>query len=364
MQVLKLEVFQYRNLGDAETVFAPGTNIFVGRNGQGKTNLLEAIYLLGYGKSFRTANPRECIRHGLGECRVDGVVQHGSISRTLQVLIGAGEKKLLIHGKTVTLEEFLGSLHISAFTSEHLNIVRGASAERRAFLDRAMVTIYPGHVRRLAAYSRALKQRNRVLAVGRDSRAAPDEGLLDSWDETLVREGAPVVRDRLSYVHRMKLELPSGLFGAESLKFHYTSVLPDDQPGIPEIEEAFRQRLARSRSNDTRVGFTTVGPHRDDLKVFLNGKPLADFGSAGQQRSSLLSLYFAQMEIHRKVHGFYPVFLVDDVEAELDDARLRAFIVYLSDRTQTFLTTAKEGLLPVVDAPMRRFEIVDGSVSG
>lgn len=364
MQVLKLEVFQYRNLDDAETAFSPGTNVFVGRNGQGKTNLLEAIYLLGYGKSFRTSNPRECIRHGLGECRVQGVVANGATERALQVRIGSTEKKLFIYGKGVPLDEFLGSLHVSAFTSEHLNIVRGPAAERRAFLDRAMVTIYPGHVRRLAAYGRALKQRNRVLALARNGISPLDETLLASWDETLVREGAPVVRDRLSYVERLKTELPPGLFGADALKFHYTSVLRHEAAAIGEIEAQLRTRLEEARRNDLRLGFTTVGPHRDDLRIFLNGKPLADFGSAGQQRSSLLSLYFAQMEIHRKVHDFYPVFLVDDVEAELDDSRLKTFIEYVSDRTQTFLTTAKESLLPVLERPMRRFEITTGKVSG
>lgn len=363
MRVLKLQVFQYRNLHDAQTEFSPGANVFVGRNGQGKTNLLEAIYLLGYGKSFRTANPRECIRHGQDECLVEGLVEHGAVSRTLQVRITRTDKKLLIYGKAAPLDEFLGSLHVSAFTSEHLDIIRGAPAERRAFLDRAMITLYPGHVRHLAAYGRALKQRNRLLA-GRDPRPLVDEELLGTWDETLVREGAPVMRDRGAYVRRMKGELPEGLFGAETLKFHYVSVPRDEDAGIAEIEEQFRARLLEARAQDLRLGFTTIGPHRDDLKLFLDGKPLAQFGSAGQQRSSLLSLYFAQMEIHRKVHEFYPVFLVDDVEAELDDARLRAFIQYLSDRTQTFLTTAKESLLPVVDGRMRRYEIAGGTVSG
>ena len=125
----------------------------------------------------------------------------------------------------------------------------------------------------------------------------------------------------------------------------------------------FRERLRAARSTDERRALTTIGPHRDDLKLILNGKSLADFGSAGQQRSSLLALYFAQMEIHCKNQGFYPVFLMDDVEAELDNERLQAFLDHLSQRTQTFLTTAKARVLPSMPEGARRFRVHEGTIT-
>jgi DNA replication and repair protein RecF len=161
----------------------------------------------------------------------------------------------------------------------------------------------------------------------------------------------------------MKAELPESMFGAEALKIHYVSGTASETSSVKEIEEQFRARLTQSRNMDIRVGFTTAGPHRDDLNIYLNGRSLARFGSAGQQRSSLLSLYFAQMEIHRKTRGFHPIFLVDDVEAELDDLRLKTFVDYLSERTQTFLTTAKESLLPEISGDIRRFEVDAGRVA-
>ena len=131
----------------------------------------------------------------------------------------------------------------------------------------------------------------------------------------------------MRYVEQMKEELPQGLFGAEALKMHYLSTITCRRAAmLPQIEDAFRQRLLQARIDDQKTGYTSVGPHRDDLKLYVNGKSLVDFGSAGQQRSSLLSLYFSQMEIHRKIHGFYPVFLVDDAEAELDKQRLDTFL--------------------------------------
>jgi DNA replication and repair protein RecF len=362
VQLLKLRVFQYRNFTQQEIQFSPGVNLLVGGNGQGKTNLLEAVYFLGYGKSFRTAIPRECIQHGHNQCRIGGTIGEGEIVRELHVAISPSEKKLFISGKAAFLDEFAGNLHVLAFTNEHLAIVRGGPKERRAFLDRAMITLFPGHLRLLASFGRAVKQRNRMLSAARASGKEIDSRLVDSWDEALIQEGSRIAWNRSRYVDELKKELPAGLFGAEEIKIHYLSTLPDLNEGLPAIADKYRERLLQARSADEKSGFTSVGPHRDDLKLFMNGKTLADFGSAGQQRSCLLSLFFSQMEIHRKHHGFYPVFLVDDAEAELDEKRLRTFLDYLAERTQTFLTTAKESFLPRIAGKTSRFLIQAGSV--
>jgi DNA replication and repair protein RecF len=163
-------------------------------------------------------------------------------------------------------------------------------------------------------------------------------------------------------VQRLKAAVQPGLFGAEELKMHYLSTVSSASPDAKTIEEAFRRQLSLRRSADLRNGATSVGPHRDDLKLYAGGKSLADYGSAGQQRSCLLSLYFAGMEIHRREHGFYPVFLMDDVEAELDSRRLQAFLGYLAERTQTFLTTAKESFLPSLPGPVHRYEVTAGAI--
>lgn len=362
MQLRKLRVFQYRNFSQQEIQFSSGVNLLVGGNGQGKTNLLEAIYFLAYGKSFRTTIPRECIQHGEKECHIGGTINEGDIIRDLHVVVSPLDKRLFISGKAASIDEFAGNLHVLAFTNEHLAIVRGGPKERRAFLDRAMITLYPGHLHLLANFGRAVKQRNRLLSAARDCGSAVDRKLLDSWDETLIREGSRIAWNRSRYVDELKKELPAGLFGSEEIKIHYLSSVPDANEGLPAIADKYRGRLLQTRNLDEKTGVTSVGPHRDDLKLFMNGKTVADFGSAGQQRSCLLSLIFAQMEIHRKHRGFYPLFLVDDAEAELDEARLRTFLDYLSERTQTFLTTAKESFLPHIAHTTTRFLIQAGTV--
>jgi len=209
-----------------------------------------------------------------------------------------------------------------------------------------------------------LKQRNGILSSSRDGRSQIDKNLLDSWDEALAGPGTRILWNRLRYTEMMKEELPQGLFGTDMLKMHYVSTVPTEgSDAPPQIERRFRERLLQTRENDLRTGFTSAGPHRDDLKLYVNGKSLADFGSAGQQRSNLLALYFSQMEIHRKIHGYYPIFLVDDAEAELDHQRLHTFLNYLSQRTQVFLTSAKEFLLSAVPQDTRVFSVKSGVVN-
>jgi DNA replication and repair protein RecF len=363
MRITRLNLFHYRNIEELEIVPSNGTSLFSGLNGQGKTNLLESIYLLAYGRSFRTANPKDCIQHGQQECRVEGTVEQGSLQRNLRVSITRSEKRLFLHGKPVTLDQFAGNLHLLAFTHEHLNVVRGSPADRRAFLDRAMISLYPGHIGCLAAYGRALKQRNKILSPERNGTRSIDEVLLDSWDEAIIKPGARILDNRLRYVEQMKKELPQGLFGSEALKMHYLSTIDTDNLELAGIEDSFRRHLQQARINDLRTGYTSIGPHRDDLKLYVNGKSLVDFGSAGQQRSGLLTLYFSQMEIHHKMNGFYPVFLVDDAEAELDEQRLNAFLKYLSQRTQTILTSAKKFLLSAIPENTAHFRVHNGGIS-
>jgi DNA replication and repair protein RecF len=225
VRITRLRLFHYRNISDLEIFPSAGTSLFSGRNGQGKTNLLESIYLLGYGKSFRTSVPKNCIQHGNRECLVEGTIEHGQLKRDLKISITNEGKKLYLFGKPVALDEFVGNLHLLAFSHQNISVVRGGPSDRRAFLDRAMVTLYPDHVGCLTTYGRALKQRNRILASASEGRAGIDKHLLDSWEESLVKPGARILINRMRYVEQMKEELHQGLIGPEVLKMHYFSTV-------------------------------------------------------------------------------------------------------------------------------------------
>ncbi len=363
MYLVTLQLDNFRNFTREVVDFSPATNLIFGRNGQGKTNLLEAIYMLGHGRSYRTSSLRECILHGHEACHVGGAVRHSGGERHVQVGLGPSEKRLILFGRDVPLDEFLGQLHVVAFTQSHLAVVRGSPVDRRAFLDRGMLTLYPGHLRALASYQRALRQRNRLLAdITPGAGAATKAELIDSWDQALASDGARVVWNRIRYVEELKKEIPKQLFGDEVVSLRYVSSVRGNLDSVGEVESRFREALSLNRATDARLGFTSVGPHRDEVKISVDGKVAGTFGSAGQQRSALLSLYFSQMEIHRRTHGFYPIFLVDDVEAELDDERLRIFLTYLGERTQTFLTSAKRLRLPPFASSGGRFIVDSGKI--
>ena len=291
---------------------------------------------------------------------------HTGVKRDVQVSVSPGQKQLLISKKTVPIADFLGNLHVLAFTNDHLKIVRGGPIERRNFINRAMVSLSPGYVRRLATYGRALRQRNALLMMTRDNRSTVEGTVLESWEERLIQDGARIIENRREYVEGLKQVLPQEVFG-EKLDVEYVSNVSSAGPGAQEIESEFRVGLERARKRDSQFGFTSVGPHRDDLKMRLQTRPVSTFASSGQQRSALLSLYFAQMEVHLGRHGFYPIFLIDDVEAELDATRFRSFLHYLADRTQVFLATAKRTLLqeisPAFHQELQKFEIDQGKIS-
>jgi DNA replication and repair protein RecF len=186
-----------------------------------------------------------------------------------------------------------------------------------------------------------------------------DEALLESWEERVIDAGAKIICSRRRYVQEIEARLPIGLFGDEKVQLEYGNAASDE---LAEVAADLRRRLMARRPSDLKNAATSVGPHRDDLEIRLAGKRLADFGSAGQQRSGLVALYLAQMERHKEEFGFYPILLMDDVEAELDPERLKSMLEHLAPRTQLFLTTAKEAILPRLDGSVRRFEIMGGGI--
>ena len=303
------------------------------------------------------------MQHGADACTIGGTVRHPAGERVIQVRIQPPEKSLALFGKTITIDEFVGQLHVTAFTQAHLAVIRGSPADRRAFLDRGMMTIYPGHVRAVVNYTKALKHRNRLLCEGRiGTGALLNEEQLDSWDQILAGEGAQVIWNRLQYVDELKAHLPEGLFGDEHVRMQYLCSVKGSGSSVGALREGFGHALKQARAADARAGHTSIGPHREDVRIFVDSRMVSTFGSAGQQRSALLALYFAQLEVHKCRCGFYPIFLVDDVEAELDDERLKRFISYLGERTQTLLTTAKQKALPEMSGEISRLAVESGGI--
>lgn len=343
MHLIRLAATNFRNLsGTIE--FSPGLNVIYGPNAQGKTSWLEAIYLLATTKSFRTSHPQEIIRHEQTEALLRGTVARGEMTRDLQLLIADKTKQTFINGKREAVVRYLGNLDAIAFTADEMAVVRGGPEFRRRFLDRGVVSTVPSYLGTIAEYNRVLKQKNRLL---RDASDADDparfEPLIQPWNDQLLALGTEIHQARTAYVDRLRTHLNPQLFQHEEITIHYKSSLAG-RGDLNDYQKLLAERLAFHLRNEIAVGYSLVGPHRDDLEILSDGHEIARFGSSGQQRSALLILDLAQMLVYYTTFEEYPVFLIDDVDAELDRTRIGILLDYLEGKAQTFVSTSKRSL--------------------
>jgi DNA replication and repair protein RecF len=355
MRLKRLSAENFRNLVPEAVDFHPQANIVVGRNGQGKTNLLEAIYFLATTKSFRTTRIGSVFRHDAPSVFVSGVVDRDGLDRTLSVGLETGEAKkrvLMINGEKVTLPAYLHALSLFAYSSARLDAVRGTPEERRRFLDRGIASIHPSYVEQLSRYTRVLKQRNALLAEIAHQRQAVAS--LDAWDNELMVAAAAVHRARAAYVVDLAAAFEEVVrkhgYHVANVELRYKPSATDD--------------LARIRRHELRARMSLVGPQRDVLELFVDGRPASEVLSGGEQKMTVLFLKFAKLELFRRRHDDAPLFLLDDVDAELDLGILQQLLSNLPLATQVFATSAKEGFLAALQAgPHRRLTIENGRVT-
>ena len=337
MYIKELELDNFRNYEHLEVSFSKDVNIFLGENAQGKTNLLEGIYLHAMARSFKTIRDRELIRFGEEYCKNRAVAFYEDEEHTSEIIISqAGAKAVKVDGARISrTSELLERLHIIIFSPEDLKIVKEEPGKRRGFINREICQIRPGYVSDLNEYRRILRQRNAFLKEDRI-----DETVLDIWDDSLVRAGARIVRDRRRFIEKIDMisrDIHSRISGGrENLLLEYET---DIEPGEGESEEAvFDRILKEDRQKDRFHGVTRHGPHRDDIRISLGGIDLRRFGSQGQQRTAALSLKLSEIRLIEEETGESPILLLDDVLSELDNERQKYLLNSLGDH-QMFITT-------------------------
>jgi DNA replication and repair protein RecF len=356
-----VEVENFRNLS-GKISWGPGLNIIHGNNGQGKTNWLEAIHLLSRTKSFRTQRLQETIRFGQDSAYVAGQVSSGdNLQRDLRVTLKANTKSIAVNGKREQLTRYLGQLQVFSFTADQLEVVRGMPEARRHFIDRGVASLRPAYVRTATDYNRVIKQKNRILQdnLEHDRSFAELQDLLAPWNHQLVQLAAEIHNARVDYTERLNAELERSLFEPAELHIRYSSSL-DGKGDLSDYGALLSERLQLRLPAEAAAGRALLGPHRDDLAVLLAGRELRIFGSSGQQRSALLLLDLAAISVYNSWHDDRPLFLVDDVDAELDENRIRRLLEYLEGRTQTFITTSKRSHIAGFISKANVYEIAAG----
>lgn len=322
-----------------------------GENGQGKTNLLEAIWFLGTLRPLRASRAAELVRLEAERAEVKGTVVE-AVTTHLAVRLDGGRREATVDGKRPqSVEGYAEALKLVGFTPDDLDIAKGAPSARRRWLDRAAFTRQGGYLADHRAYARALKSRNRLLKEG-----APDGPALEAYDEALVRTGARLLRRRLALLAELTPlaaeRWQSVTHSPLALGLTYVSDAltgkapwPEDEAGLAEV---LRVALSRRRRVDRQRGFTTAGPHGDDVRLTLSGRDVRAFASQGQQRAVVLALKIAEIENLRARTGRTPVLLLDDVSSELDPERNAHLLAYLAAFPgQVVLTTTDPALAPV-----------------
>jgi DNA replication and repair protein RecF len=363
MLLAAIEATNFRNLS-GRIEWGPRLNIIYGNNGQGKTNWLEAIYLLARTKSFRTQRLQEAIRFGEDLAVIRGTVTTGSdLQRDLQLSLHDNSKSIFVNSKRETLARYLTQLQVFSFTAADLDVVRGMPDARRRFLDRGISSLKPAYLKTISDYNKVLKQKNRVLQLASENELGPDkvEDLLAPWNEQLVRLGVLIHRAREEYVAGLNAVLERQLFERREVTTRYTSSL-ENKGDLGDYESLLRTRIALRMATEVAAGHALIGPHRDDLEIHLDGREIRVYGSSGQQRSALLLLDLAAISLYNSSSNDHPVFIIDDVDAELDEGRIRHLLEYLENRTQTFITTSKRSHVEDFFSRASVYEIEDGRV--
>ena len=343
MELTSLKLVNYRNYANLELDFSPGVNVFLGENAQGKTNLLESIYVLALARSHRTSSDKDLINWTAKETTISGRIKKNISETPLSLHFSSkGKKARVNHLEQSKLSQYVGQLNVILFAPEDLELLKGAPSVRRRFIDMEFGQMNPLYLYNITQYRRILKDRNAYLKR-LQLKQTKDTVFLDVLTDQLVSVGAEVILARQLFVRRLQAaaqpihaEVSNQ---REQLTLVYqTSIDFEEHADLEQIKATFAATLNRQRTREVMQGSTVVGPHRDDLQFIVNENDVAVFGSQGQQRTTALAIKLAEIDLMAQETGEYPILLLDDVLSELDASRQTHLLLAIQDKVQTFIT--------------------------
>ena len=321
MYIKNVLLENFRNYEKQEISLNENINVIYGNNAQGKTNIIEAIFLCAYGKSFRAKKDSELINFNSNNSKVE--VSYSKIDREGSIKAEIGEKKtFFINGvKQNKISDIIGKINVVIFTPDDIEIIKDGPQKRRRFLDMMISSLRPNYMHLLNSYNKILEQRNNYLRQIKLENKNP--AMLDIWDEQLSEYSFKIYEYRKYFIDKISnsIEDIHSLItksGKESIKIKYISNSKD--------QNSFLENLKKSRAVDIKKGFTATGVHRDDFMIYINGRPVSIFGSQGQQRTTILTLKLCELKIVKEEIGDSPILLLDDYMSELDEKRRKSFL--------------------------------------
>ena len=365
MKFKNIRLINFRNYNNICLDFNDKINVFIGDNAQGKTNLMEAIYMCSRGRSFRTNRDKEIINYNKNEAYIGANLEIDSLNKFLEIKMDRSRPKRIRINKN-ELENYRdlnSGISVIVFTPERLKIVKDGPQERRNFINEGISQIRPVYNYNLSKYNKILYQRNNLL---KSSRYKKDIGkLLDVFDLQIIKIGTDLILERKKYIENLGIEgkdIYENISGdLEKFEIQYISNL-GHFGNREEIEKKYYELLKENIKRDMEYGTTEIGPHRDDLLIKINDRDVRIFGSQGQQRSVVLSLILSELNIIKKERGYCPILILDDVFSELDEGR-RGYLINLFKDLQVFITSANYEDLKALEKDLKKvFTIKDGKL--
>jgi DNA replication and repair protein RecF len=361
LRIRRIHLKNFRNFADTTVELGERRNLILGANAQGKTNLLEAIHILGVGRSHRDRKDANLVRFGQDFYRIEGIFDHIGVKTTIEVGYGTERKRIRVNGKDSKPADLIGLVGVVISSPDDIDLVKGSPGLRRVFLDMAISQMSRDYLTTLQQYLRAVSQRNRLLRAAQERRDRISETAV--WDRSVGSLGAKIVRLRVAYLEEIQplveanFALISGMPGEVTLLYEpkgYRLGSADEMASG--LDDAIREH----KDVEVARGYTLYGPHVDDFKFLTGGHDLRQFGSEGEQRTGVLALRCAEVAAMRDKMGRHPIVLLDDVFAELDSARAKALTALISRFDQIILTSSRPG--PLQDEEIHRIRVSEGSV--
>ncbi|WP_297435431.1 DNA replication/repair protein RecF [uncultured Clostridium sp.] len=360
MYIKSLQLLNYRNYESLAIELGKNVNVFMGDNAQGKTNILESIYYCAFAKSHRTNRDKELIRINEEKSFIRLEVGRDRLDKRIDInILKDGKKAISINSiKVSKISELVGIFNVVMFSPEDLKIVKESPGVRRKFIDMELCQLNTKYYYNLVQYNKVLLQRNTIL-----KQRDVDESMLDIYDIQLAGFGKFIINSRLEYLKKLNSysenihrDITSG---KEFIEFKYISTVKN----LDSVEDSIVEQLKSLRKRDIEKRMTSVGPHRDDFSILINAMDSKIYGSQGQQRTAVLTIKFASLEIIKELTGEYPVLLLDDVLSELDFKR-KSYILKSIQEIQSIITcTGIEDLTSYLDNKSRVFKVKDGILS-
>ncbi|MFD0826771.1 DNA replication/repair protein RecF [Neobacillus sp. M.A.Huq-85] len=368
MYIEQLALKDYRNYETLSVEFENKVNVILGENAQGKTNVMESIYVLAMAKSHRTSNDKDLIRWDQEYAKIEGRIQKQYSSLPLQLVISKkGKKAKCNHIEQQKLSQYVGNLNVVMFAPEDLNLVKGSPQVRRRFIDMEIGQVSPVYLHDMSQYQKILQQRNHFLKMMQIKKQS-DQTMLEILTDQFIETAVKIINKRFEFLQLLQKwaePIHSGISrGVESLKIEYKpSVDVLEGQDLSKMVASFEEKFNKVKTREIERGTTLFGPHRDDLLFFVNNRDVQTFGSQGQQRTTALSVKLAEIELIHSQIGEFPILLLDDVLSELDDYRQSHLLNTIQGRVQTFVTTTSvDGIHHQTLKDASTFEVESGVI--